>query len=460
MWTALSLISLLLVADGLPLAVNTDDVRHVPQGNVLIRSDRPDCPIEFPPLPGRRGEEGACPSNGIGASKGIIWFVHTSEEVGPMGPVSRCSIESAATQNPDRLVVVLSNGWFKDWEDTESAFANVVMLPMDYRKLFSVDPRLAAWYKSKVWDFGYKYHHLGDAVRLALMYGCGGHYMDDDIISVQSFNGIKLQSMLAVEKMPDGKVGLCGASMMFQDPGRVYVRDMIKEFTSTFNAKTYFGWNGPQLLARTWEQRSEQAQQTDTVHVVPSTIFYDIPWFQVGDLFRTDRSVEDIHPDSFGVHLWQSQVRKQLAQIGTDYRQAFIGKLFDKFCPSTFALLPKDNGYHSWNSGATLTITSPKSGQQVYGENYPPIPLVMTINAATQDVANSLDKICISLNDAEPPSCVPVNSPSVNLQNPGPGHHLVTADLLNARGDILSRSLTSFTIDFHTLKFDDQATSK
>ena len=113
-----------------------------------------------------------------------VFFVHTSMEKSP-GIMESCAIESASRQNPDRRIVVYSNG-FHD-SNVKRLGSNIEVRRFSYNEEFSKASReLSEWYASgKYWE-GYCVNNLSNALRLALLSSQGGTYFDMDIISIRN----------------------------------------------------------------------------------------------------------------------------------------------------------------------------------------------------------------------------------------------------------------------------------
>jgi len=151
--------------------------------------------------------------------------------------------------------------------------------------------------------------------------------------------------------------------------------------------------------------------ELDKVHLLPRRGFYDITWsetyhfFQNGALlteflqgtFSSDAmnemkrisinsaEVADKQFPVFGIHLWQSQIPGQLGHVGSDYRNAFIGRVFANFCPRTFtsqwplALVKSSISEQENLNDYQFSIRYPANGAQIYGLHA--IPIYLSIHA-------------------------------------------------------------------------------
>ena len=420
-----------------------------------------------------------------------IIFVHTSNETGAPPPAALCSIESAALQNPASEVRVYSNGW--DARELQAAIGqlqNVVLRRLDLENIFtSASPDLQRWYRSRAWEDGYKYHHLSDGARLALLFSEGGVYMDFDIISVRPI--IDAGDFICIENMETESTFRLNNAVMKFEQGHAFVEELIRDFVENFDALA-FGQNGPKLVTRVW--RSFHSQHlcqnrhgtfdcsaingaSSKVSAMPQRGFYDIAWNEVHTLFaprgspvaRQGTSVLDQlrnHDDNtrYGVHLWHSLVKGLMRYVGSDFKDCPIYELFEEYCPSTVASFAAQKN----NVGAvdiSMTITFPFAGHQ-YNRN-DLVKLALQINtgtAAARDYISSIPPeqlhVCFEEHNSGTSvalGCLSANSDAFTLSGISAGHHVISAQLCKGRevGDdacdpLGRRGMTAFTVDFHS----------
>ncbi|GBG32473.1 Lactosylceramide 4-alpha-galactosyltransferase [Hondaea fermentalgiana] len=345
----------------------------------------------------------------------VIFFVHTSHETGDAPSTARCAIESAARANPGARIRVVSGTW---------------------TSLGGLETELP------------KFHHLSDALRLALLYGCGGSYLDTDVISVRDLSEVQARAFVGLEQQADPLHGrafsICNAVMRFQDRRRTFVRRLIEQFIESFDANGYFGSNGPQLLSRAWKTREGAEATLDTVHLLPERAFYVVPWHEVGSLFDDrvdlDARLAPQSSESFpvlGIHLWQSQVRGQLDHVGQDYRNAPIGKVFRRYCPRTFK--SQWPGPHAEvTADFIIRIEHPTSGLQVYGAD--PISVRVNVEARNEAMRHLLERraatsrLCLGLQGHQA-ACYPLTASALSVENPGPGFYTLEVRLCMTEGE-------------------------
>ncbi|GLT63764.1 hypothetical protein SLA2020_363030 [Shorea laevis] len=166
--------------------------------------------------------------------------------------------------------------------------------------------------------------NLSNLLRLALLYKFGGTYMDTDVIVLKSFN--KLRNVIGAQTI-DLKTKnwsrLNNAVLIF-DKQHPLLYKFIQEFALTFNGNKW-GHNGPYLVSRVVSRVSGRPGYNFTV--LPPPAFYPVDWSRIRSLFQGPRNevhskwlhhkLENIHRQSFAVHLWNRQSRKLTVQEGS-----------------------------------------------------------------------------------------------------------------------------------------------
>lgn len=113
----------------------------------------------------------------------VIFFIHICPEnsfLSPPSLASSCAVESAIKFNPAYDVWVISNCW----DSSVPVLNDVKYYNIDLETYFSDSNILGSWYKSNIWNRGYKYHHLTDGLRLLVLYSCGGLYLVSSTIEM------------------------------------------------------------------------------------------------------------------------------------------------------------------------------------------------------------------------------------------------------------------------------------
>ena len=440
-----------------------------------------------------------------------IFFVHTSEERGLPSASALCSVESAARQNEDALVVVYSDGWSENMlREAVGGLENVRVELLEADTLFGKTvPNFGRWYHERSWETGYKYHHLSDAARLALLYAFGGTYMDFDVISVHSV--AHLDSFICIEEMETPTTFRLNNAVMKFGERHDFVRGLIDDFVENFDPLS-FGQNGPKLVTRVWKQyhnmnscerrygpyqcADDRASRHSQINAMPQRGFYDVQWNEVHGFFGGVRSqasnkahglLEDLEMfreshkeadqcsknDVYGIHLWHSLIKGLLKYVAQDFDGTPIQRIFREYCPSTFKTMlaaskrrqgtaKPDRPYEF----AVLFLT-PFAGQQFAGaQNIEARTEIVAANGASGNHIASLPTgaslICFDELLSGPGErqmhlgCAKEGLP-VHFEDFSPGHHVITAQLCikhpgqedggcTRTGE---RGMTAFTVDFH-----------
>ncbi|KAK7327917.1 hypothetical protein VNO77_22010 [Canavalia gladiata] len=159
--------------------------------------------------------------------------------------------------------------------------------------------------------------NLSNLLRLVLLYKFGGIYIDADVMVLKSFS--KLRNTIGAQNL-DAKTGkwtrLNNAVLIF-DKKHPLLFKFIQEFALTFDGNKW-GHNGPYLISRVVSRVSGTPGFNFTL--LPPSAFYPVDWRGITSLFTRPRDefhskwlvkkMEQIHRESFALHLWNRQSRK------------------------------------------------------------------------------------------------------------------------------------------------------
>jgi hypothetical protein len=117
-----------------------------------------------------------------------IFFLETSHVRERFSFKELCSIESAAYNNPQAIVNVLSLSAKTSLDEhiALQRYKNIRWMRLEPEETFSGTPLLDWWRQGRVLNSTHRIEHLADALRLATLYKHGGFYSDLDTLTVRS----------------------------------------------------------------------------------------------------------------------------------------------------------------------------------------------------------------------------------------------------------------------------------
>ncbi len=137
-----------------------------------------------------------------------------------------------------------------------------------------------------------KLAHKSDKVRLDVLYRYGGIYLDFDALVLKPFDDLFGGTLV----MGAEEEGGLGNGVMLCRQNDDFIRIWMKHYPRRFEPR---GWNEasvflPRFLSEVHE---------DLIRVLPSTAFYDPPWYQSRRIFNES---DVLKPESYSCHLWAS----------------------------------------------------------------------------------------------------------------------------------------------------------
>ncbi|CAG0907572.1 unnamed protein product, partial [Cyprideis torosa] len=110
-------------------------------------------------------------------------------------PRYHCAIESAASHNPHRPIILLTSAYQdpeqRPLQDILKAFPNIHVVPANLQDFLQKTPLQDLYLQEQSSIF--LYPHLSDIVRVGVLYRYGGIYIDLDVITLQNY-----------DQLPDG----------------------------------------------------------------------------------------------------------------------------------------------------------------------------------------------------------------------------------------------------------------
>ncbi|KAM7299030.1 lactosylceramide 4-alpha-galactosyltransferase, partial [Ixodes scapularis] len=140
-----------------------------------------------------------------------------------------CSIESAARQNPEFTIFLLTLWGTRRcrYLDHLKSLRNFRLARIDVNSLVNDTP-LNGWYHSDAWIVSpFRTNHFSDALRLLVLWKYGGVYADLDTLVLKSV--ANLQNSVSRERFP-----LIGNSMMSFQKGHPFLLACLQEFAINY----------------------------------------------------------------------------------------------------------------------------------------------------------------------------------------------------------------------------------
>lgn len=180
-------------------------------------------------------------------------------------------------------------------------------------------------------DFAH-YEHLGDLMRLYLLYNYGGIYLDVDVVCTKPFDTLLVHPMVMGKEcvrykdIPYYKVviGLCNAVIMCE-PNNQFIKKWIDEYFIEYKSN-WWDYNSiqvPRIIAKKYPS---------LINVQPQNAFFKFSYDCEGYLNLLEYN-SDIS-DCYCIHLWTSVFGKYLNEYDEKYiltHDDTLSTLFKKF---------------------------------------------------------------------------------------------------------------------------------
>ena len=196
------------------------------------------------------------------------------------------NIKSAAATNPTyRIHIYFKHKPNSEWFEKLSEFCELIEI-------------------QEIFDDGIKFEyteHIGDYLRLKMLYNTGGIYLDIDTICIRPFDDIlNYECVMSKEYgIKDGEnqislSGLCNASIL-TSPKNYFINMWINDYKN--NYKSEWNYNSVQMSYKL------ATQYPSLIHVLPSSSFFKYSWDYEGrkQLFELESDISDC----YSIHLWE-----------------------------------------------------------------------------------------------------------------------------------------------------------
>ncbi|XP_042149546.1 lactosylceramide 4-alpha-galactosyltransferase [Ixodes scapularis] len=233
-----------------------------------------------------------------------------------------CSIESAARQNPEFTIFLLTLWGTRRcrYLDHLKSLRNFRLARIDVNSLVNDTP-LNGWYHSDAWIVSpFRTNHFSDALRLLVLWKYGGVYADLDTLVLKSV--ANLQNSVSRERFP-----LIGNSMMSFQKGHPFLLACLQEFAINYKPRRW-AYNGPRLLERvlkTWCPKEPVMQQPYVdcadVSILPGEAFYPVSYTEWKLPFQASEAshVAMLLSNSYAIHLWNALSKITRIEEGSAY---------------------------------------------------------------------------------------------------------------------------------------------
>lgn len=254
-----------------------------------------------------------------------IFMVETNHKAEYMSLRQMCSIESAALHNPEATIYVNVIKSQIGISKLFSKYKNIKWSLMNITEIFEDTPLLNWWKSDKLsTDDYFRFSHLSDALRLALIYKHGGFYSDMDHITIKNFQPLVKYSALINNN--ESVINL-ESSFFHLKKNHKFLKEAINEFANNYTSK-FWDANGPKLLSRVIKSYckteklndleitnkhkpglNEVAQLIDTesllcdIGILPFYIAYPYPYWEAKNMFKHNYKIEIFRfLNSFTIH--------------------------------------------------------------------------------------------------------------------------------------------------------------
>ncbi|KAJ2954140.1 hypothetical protein O0L34_g2365 [Tuta absoluta] len=277
--------------------------------------------------------------------KKTIFFIETSC-LGGLKTKLACSVESAATANPNWYILVLFAGPLKPTFKNSKTYKALLRIPNVY--FYKIDTEAFAkgtpledifttnFLKKSLYPVG----HASDFMKLLVMYKFGGVYLDLDVVVMNSFDSLP-SNFIALQDVDDTASGILAVAK--DDVGRNFIdltmRDLAENFTLT-------GWNGNanDVYSRTLEKmcnisKFSQNDICQGFHIMPHDLFYPIK-YEDWILYYVSSNDEDYNIDAstaYMHHTWNAYGTRINLRSNT-----LLGRLYERYCPTIYDLLTEN----------------------------------------------------------------------------------------------------------------------
>ncbi len=254
-----------------------------------------------------------------------------------------CSVESAAKENPNRLVQLFMQTDHLDsietWFFVLSQYNNIEIILIKNTDEYFAGTPLQNWYRQGIWrNSSFKMEHFSDYIRMAsLIKEGGGLYMDLDFITLKPLDEKFLWNFFPFED-PDSKF-ITGSIFHLESDHRL-IDKILQNLAERYDPSVWAAY-GPALITRTiedyckFQRGNASSNQCRDVRLVPNSFFYPIDpenWSLYYE--EMDNDTMALVENCYGVHVWNKMSDGVHLGLG---RNDLYAVLAAKHCPLAFA---------------------------------------------------------------------------------------------------------------------------
>ncbi|CAN7998178.1 unnamed protein product, partial [Ixodes hexagonus] len=262
-----------------------------------------------------------------------IWFIESSgSQVLKFGQA--CAVESASLHNPAHAVTLLTTGNLAaDCEYCRilSTLPNFRTTRADTKNVFLSSP-LEAWYESKKYEQSkYPVEHLSDVLRYLTLWRHGGIYLDLDVITLKSLDGLTNCLVLEEKCRPTNCV-------LIFDRGHRFLKIIMEECSEAYDPNEWTTC-GPDLLQHLYLNGESSAQD---LTFLKAETFLAIEWKRwkwFFEAYRTRAVLKEVR-GSYGVHLSNYLSKNATLRIGSGVAYELLAMWH---CPLSYKHLVSKN---------------------------------------------------------------------------------------------------------------------
>ena len=253
------------------------------------------------------------------ASNFNFFFVESNQKRALMSSKQLCSIESAAKNNPQALVYLLTVRASVE-PTVESillnSYPNLRVQKFVAFDLFNRTPLQDWWSRGDVFKSEYYVSHVTDAARFALLYKYGGVYSDLDTLTLKNFRPLIEQQQSGAGYLYERGDSL-GVGVLNFRAAHPFLDYLLHKFVNEYDYKVW-GSAGPLMLIATLKEycASENIYMTlkqnrsdakcDDLTIYPENYFYPYNYrANMNELFASNAKL-DIRKlsDTYSLHLY------------------------------------------------------------------------------------------------------------------------------------------------------------
>ncbi len=284
-----------------------------------------------------------------------IIFTETNSTRKFMSFKELCAIESAAKNNPESTVLVLSiNAVIKE-QDLLEKYKNIKLKLVKLNDTF-YNTTLHDWWFSKKLDTAkdpyYHISHLSDALRFTFLFKYGGVYSDLDTITIKNYQFLrKFNGFGTSYEASDIQAGVLHFTK--EHP---FIRKCLESFAKNYDGRVWAA-NGPLLLAKVINSYCNQSNYTSLlffdnilpaasvelkqnhidcdVGIFPFYIFYPYRWSEWKVLFeKNTKLLVNKFLNTYSVHFYGKMSGGEMVKVNENSLIEFFASTN---CPLTYS---------------------------------------------------------------------------------------------------------------------------